>query len=175
MAQLGSLLAGTFAVVLAWDAYLAPQALDSPVHDGLAVASADSGSLAPGLTAVTAVDRSRKGDRLAPVHSSGVAPAIARVDVGPGPAVVLRAADGNILFSSDPQARRTTIAKNVVLPQLTLRPAAPLQTIGAAPPAPAAPVMTRRQPEAKRPSGCDPAFSPIAAPQLGHIFGRCVT
>jgi len=27
----------------------------------------------------------------------------------------------------------------------------------------------------KRPAGCDPAFSPIAAPQLGHIFGRCIT
>jgi hypothetical protein len=32
----------------------------------------------------------------------------------------------------------------------------------------------RPQSQGNIPTGCDPAFSPISAPQLGHIFRRCV-
>jgi hypothetical protein len=32
----------------------------------------------------------------------------------------------------------------------------------------------RPQSQGRIPAGCDPAFSPISAPQLGHIFRRCV-
>jgi hypothetical protein len=32
----------------------------------------------------------------------------------------------------------------------------------------------RPQSQGRIPTGCDPAFSPISAPQLGHIFRRCV-
>jgi hypothetical protein len=32
----------------------------------------------------------------------------------------------------------------------------------------------RPQSRGRIPTGCDPAFSPISAPQLGHIFRRCV-
>jgi hypothetical protein len=39
----------------------------------------------------------------------------------------------------------------------------------AAPPSP-----TRTLPLRKIPAGCDPAFSPISAPQLAHVFRRCV-
>ena len=37
----------------------------------------------------------------------------------------------------------------------------------AAPPSPVLPLR-------KVPTGCDPAFSPISAPQLAHVFRRCV-
>lgn len=30
------------------------------------------------------------------------------------------------------------------------------------------------RPQGRIPTGCDPAFSPISAPQLGHVFRRCV-
>lgn len=36
------------------------------------------------------------------------------------------------------------------------------------------PVTTSSPPE-KPPLGCDPAFSPIEAPGLAHIFNRCLT
>lgn len=39
----------------------------------------------------------------------------------------------------------------------------------AAPPSPA-----RTLPQGKIPTGCDRAFSPISAPQLAHVFRRCV-
>jgi hypothetical protein len=29
-------------------------------------------------------------------------------------------------------------------------------------------------PPKRVPLGCDPAFSPVAAPQFAHIFGRCI-
>jgi len=32
----------------------------------------------------------------------------------------------------------------------------------------------RPQSQGRIPTGCDPAFSPISAPRLGHIFRRCV-
>jgi hypothetical protein len=37
---------------------------------------------------------------------------------------------------------------------------------------PLSPARPRSQ--GRIPTGCDPAFSPISAPQLGHIFRRCV-
>ena len=33
---------------------------------------------------------------------------------------------------------------------------------------------TAASPTKKAPFGCDPAFSPISAPKLAHIFKRCV-
>src|SRR4030095_7273990 len=93
---------------------------------------------------------------------------------------------GATLFAVDPVAQRTTIAKNVALPQLTMQPSArltpdtqpdvrePTPVVAPEPPR-STTVSAPPRPEIKRPAGCDPAFSPIAAPQLGHIFGRCVT
>jgi len=34
---------------------------------------------------------------------------------------------------------------------------------------------TRLGPSTNVPPGCDPAFSPVADPERGRIFGRCVT
>jgi len=40
--------------------------------------------------------------------------------------------------------------------------------------APVRPIPTRTAPP-RLPEACDPAFSPIAAPTLAHIIGRCLT
>jgi hypothetical protein len=32
----------------------------------------------------------------------------------------------------------------------------------------------RTMPQGRIPTGCDPAFSPISAPQLAHVFRRCL-
>jgi hypothetical protein len=184
MAQLSSFLAGGLAFVLAMDLYIAPSALETAASAGQSVAPA------PGVLTAN-VDRSRKGDRLAGPHTATATPAgIAKVEVAPSGAILLRSDDGAMLFSVDPAAQRTIVAKNAALPQLTIRGSQTRTTPAPAPaykplePAPlAAPdalrattVSNERKPETtKRPSGCDPSFSPIAAPQLGHIFGRCVT
>jgi hypothetical protein len=33
----------------------------------------------------------------------------------------------------------------------------------------------RSQGSKEIPDGCDPSFSPITAPQLAHVYGRCTT
>jgi hypothetical protein len=35
--------------------------------------------------------------------------------------------------------------------------------------------FTKVSPPTKVPPGCDPAFSPVADPERGPVFGRCVT
>jgi hypothetical protein len=187
MAHLSSFLAGGLAFVLAMDLYIAPSALETAASTGQSVAQT------PGALSAN-VDRARKGDRLAGPHTATATPAeIAKVEVAPSGAILLRSRDGATLFSVDPAAQRTIVAKNAALPQLTIRgsgtmpahvptPAPdykPLEQLAplAAPDAlRSTTVSNDRKPETtKRPSGCDPSFSPIAAPQLGHIFGRCVT
>jgi len=199
MAQLTSLLAAGLGVALACDVFLAPSALTSAsaLGGGNMVASADTSILkVTSQEPLVNVDRSRKGDRLAGAHTSQVTrPDIAKVEFAPGGAILLRDRMGETLFGVDPAAQRTVVAKNVALPQLTIdsvvgQIAAP-QTPAATPtespaqmpailPDKLRPTITTfskpdKQPDAKRPSGCEPAFSPITAPQLGHIYGRCVT
>jgi hypothetical protein len=185
MAHLTSLLAAGLAVTLAWDAYVAPRAFSThPVS----TASGEAAAVQRQALAITNVDRSRKGDRLRqPPASTDARAVIARMEVGPGDTILLRDRAGDILFGADPAARRTTIVKNVVLPQLTVQTSSsprpqmsPPPQPAAAPtmrqdPAPATTIGVRRRPDSQRPAGCDPSFSPIAAPELGHIFGRCVT
>jgi len=189
MVHLSSVLAAGLVGVLAWDFYAAPRALDATT-DASVVASADVvATVRTGATPATAVDRTLKGDRLLRMPDGNSArPEITKVEIGPGEAILLRDRAGSTLFSVDPTAQRTIIAKNVALPQLTLQTTARGPAPEAREPAPAVQsppavdrepsrttVSTGRKPEAKRPAGCDPAFSPITAPELAHIFGRCVT
>jgi len=174
MAHLSSFIAAGLASVLAWDMLGAPRPLEG--------ASADTAVSRTAQSQVTPVDRSRKGDRLSAPSASVTHPAIAKVEFGPGDTVLLRDRSGGTLFSADPAAQRTIIAKDVALPQFTVQTSVPASPEVSAPLPVAAPEVPRgtivsapRKPEGKRPAGCDPAFSPIAAPQLGHIFGRCIT
>jgi len=186
MVQLTSWFAGTAALLFAWQAYVAPD----PAGGGREAVSFDIASARrivaarPGIgelrqrsvIPVTSVDRSGKGDRLRPLQTTSPATrAIASVEFGPAGVVLLRDGEGTLLFDRNPAEGRTLVAKDVLLPQLTILGATPRAR--PAPPAPSrTPVLTGGgQPGAKRPAGCDPAFSPITAPQLGHLFGRCVT
>ncbi|HWM45540.1 MAG TPA: hypothetical protein VNR11_01350 [Xanthobacteraceae bacterium] len=186
MVQLASWFAGTAALLFAWQAYVTPD----PAGGGRDTYSFDIGSARRVVAAdtgmdglrqrsvvpVTIVDRSGKGDRLRPSQAASPATrAIASVEFAPAGVVLMRDGEGALLFDRNPTERRTLVAKDVLLPQLTILDATPRAR--PAPPAPSrTPVLTGGgQPGAKRPAGCDPAFSPITAPQLGHLFGRCVT
>ena len=73
---------------------------------------------------VTLINRSRKGDRLALTHrASGGAPMIAAVEfVGLRDiAIVYRDRDGKVLFQRDPLSNTTVVARDVVLPEATVR------------------------------------------------------
>jgi hypothetical protein len=50
-----------------------------------------------------------------------------------------------------------------------VKPANGTDELGVPPLSPA-----RTLPQGRIPTGCDPAFSPISAPQLGHVFRRCL-
>ena len=52
---------------------------------------------------------------------------------------------------------------------LLVKPAKGAEELAQPPLSPARP-----QSQGRIPTGCDPAFSPISAPQLGHVFRRCV-
>lgn len=124
---------------------------------------------------IVVVDRTRKSDRLSePRVPPRLTTSIAEVEFTLDGGVVLRSAEGATLFGIEPQARRTLVARDVALPQLTIGTPAPARP-AATPLAGRRAIDAAREPQAERPNGCDPAFSPIAAPQLAHIFGRCVT
>jgi len=187
----------------AWTFLQVPGAFDGTLGPVIRLANSDamaggSDVAAPDI-AVTNVDRARKTDRLQLAQRSETPRrTVARIEIGQSKAVVFRDAEGVVLFGTDPGARVTTIAKNVVVPEITLQgvpaqagppPVSPTAT--SIIPSPAPPVTiglpsrdttptppldkAKQLDTAKRPAGCDPSFSPIAAPHLGHILGRCIT
>lgn len=184
MTHLATFLTTGLFFALTYGLMLAPSALDI-----IASAVAASGDTS---TVLVSVDRSRKGDRLANVPTSDVRTDVARVEVAADGTVVLRDRNGATVFGIDPGARRTIVAKNVELPQLTIESAPLNNPIAQTPPAekPSAPALRPainpqkdgttivggdRKPQTQRPSGCDPSFSTITDPELSNIFGRCVT
>jgi hypothetical protein len=82
--------------------------------------------------------------------------------------VIYRDQSGRVLFHNDPTTQTTTVAKGVVVPDLTIRRNAPV----APRPAPVPRDAARDKPE-KLPIACESAFSPVAAPALADIMGRC--
>jgi hypothetical protein len=112
---------------------------------------------------------SARMDRLAAPHAAQPQ-AITTIElIGLGNAgVIYRDQNGRVLFRNDPGTQTTTVAKGVVVPDLTIRrnpPATPR-------PAPAARDAARDKP-LKLPEACESAFSPVAAPSLADIMGRC--
>jgi hypothetical protein len=126
------------------------------------------------------VDRSGKGDKMkAAFQASSEDTVIATVEVIGlrDAAVIYRARDGRVLFSTDPVANATVVAKGLVLPEVTIREArrptqrttpASVQTVPVTPPG--EPVPTANEP--KMLEGCDPAFSPLTA--RANFTGRCL-
>jgi hypothetical protein len=109
-------------------------------------------------------DRSLKGDRLTVLRPAQSA----RETVASG--------DHGILFRTDP-ANVTVIVKGPA--KAVTRPSEPTQQLGRSirepgrvdPTPVGAPEAT---PQRKILDGCDPSFSPVAAPSLSHITGRCI-
>jgi hypothetical protein len=120
------------------------------------------------------VDRSRKGDLLAPSRQANNGesnnPKIAVVEVVGirDAAVVYRDRSGRELFRTDPVANVTIVAKGLVLPQVTIRESKQSEVeqvpVGA------------RDPEVspKLTEGCEAVVSPYTAPSLSHVVGRCL-
>ncbi|MFD2184414.1 hypothetical protein [Rhodoplanes azumiensis] len=137
------------------------------------------------------IDRTRKSDRLPTTATTRQEPKIiATVEVVGvrDAAIVYRDRDGRVLYKSDPLTNATVVTKGVVLPEVTVRetqqsPVRPVVT-DAIPPRPApGPAASSRDPakpaaaptgRPRIPEGCDPAASPIAAPQLAHILSKCL-
>jgi hypothetical protein len=142
----------------------------------LAVSAPSSfGRLSLGLSAPAAVagsvDRSQKGDRLAdprPADERNLS-RVATVEVVGvrDTAIIYRDRDGRVLFRTDPVANVTVIAKDVSLPQVTVR------EHGTATP-PKLPVKTIEERESDQQMiGCDPVASPLAG-SISRRTGRCI-
>jgi len=115
------------------------------------------------------MDRTHKGDRLSDARPAQDAATVAVVEVVGvrDTAIVYRDRDGRVLFRTDPVANVTVIAKDVRLPQVTVREdakAVPQNT----------PVKTIEERETEqRMIGCDPIASPLAGP-VSNRTGRCI-
>jgi hypothetical protein len=153
-----------------------------------ATASRDNSATTGSERAVTVVNRSQKGDRLAITrHASGGAPVIAAVEfVGlRDTAIVYRDRDGKVLFQTDPLSNTTVVAKDVMLPEVTVREnhrvvvtTVPIMAPGhtARGPTPSVETSSRPAPRGPRlPIGCDPAFSPLANSASLNFAGRCLS
>jgi hypothetical protein len=130
---------------------------------------AGSATAAAEPTSLTISARVHKGDRLASRPVSQRKTVITSIEVVglSHTAIVYRDRDGRLLFKSDPMSNVTLVAKDVVLPQVTIRDdqntdVAPISVPGAASePVPLA-------------DGCDSAVSPLAAPVLARQPSRCI-
>jgi hypothetical protein len=101
------------------------------------------------------VDHVHKGDRL--TRSTGIVGSTHSlgVEFSAGSSVVVRDAEGNIVFAVDHLTRTTTVGK-----QRSRRGTFPNK-----------PTTVERE----LPEGCEGAFSPYAEPDKAHIIGRCVS
>jgi len=145
-----------------------------------ATANRDNSATSSAERAVTLVNRSRKGDRLALTRrASGGAPTIAAAELAGlrDTAIVYRDRDGKVLFQTDPLSNTIVVGKDVVSHRVfvtTVPIVAPGQTArGSTPPVEAPSRPTARGP--KLPIGCDPAFSPLASSASLNFAGRCLS
>jgi len=128
--------------------------------------------LGPTPVAAHIVDRGHKADRLAPARAGQAQrPAITAVEVVGlrDTAVVYRDREGRVLFRTDPLSNATLVAKDVVLPEITIRDSGQ----SAVNPMPVE-VPAQVPQRAKLPPGCDPAFSPLTLPALSRMPSRCI-
>ncbi len=161
MYGLAPYVAGGLAAVLMVD-HLAMPSIGSAVTDWLG---------GPGI-AVNAVDRAHKSDRLMPARAAArQGPAITAVEVVGlrNTAVVYRDREGRVLFRTDPVSNATLVAKDVVLPEITIRDSG-RSTVNPVP----IEVPARAPERPKLPPGCDSAFSPLTLPSLSRMPSRCI-
>lgn len=146
---------------------------DLAVSIGSGTVTALSFVLTSPESSLAGVSRSGKGDRLATANPAADQDR-ARVTVVEvvgvrDTVIVYRDREGRVLFRTDPVANVTLVAKNVVLPEVTVR-----ERSDAAPTR-----MPLENPAGgsseRRLEGCDPLVSPLADSSLSHVAGRCLT
>jgi hypothetical protein len=133
----------------------------------------------------SSVNRAAKSDRGAAARPVAGGSTIATVEVVGlrDAAIVYRDREGRELFRTDPINNVTLVTKGLQLPEVTVRQhgnsvvePVPVRTLHergqdrdqARERKPAAPAGR------KVPVGCEPMFSPVAAPSLSHHAGRCM-
>jgi len=130
-------------------------------------------------TPASHINRAIKGDRGATARPAQTATHIATVEVVGlrDAAIVYRDRDGRELFRTDPVSNVTIVTKGLQLPEVTVRQ----YNSSVVKPVPVDVLQEQardRKPpngrERKLPIGCEPSFSPVAAPSLAHHTGRCM-
>ncbi len=122
-------------------------------------------------TSINGAGRSGKGDRLVSPRRENSRTRIGAVEIVGlrDTAIVYRDRKGSILFRNDPLTSTTIVAKNVDLPEVTVRDTDGITVR----PAPVGPPLRVERP--RLPVGCDAAFGPLADPSLRVLTGRCLT
>jgi hypothetical protein len=166
MRHLASYLAGGLAVALAIEMFGPRLGIGSTAEvlgAGKQSASAISSS---------GVDRTLKGDRLVGAREARDQRTIAVVEIVGlrNAAVVYRDHDGREIFRTDPVTNATLVAKDVVLPEVTIRDSGASRVDPVPVNAPRVPVPTG----SKLPVGCEPPVSPLASPPP-NLLGRCIS
>ena len=128
----------------------------------------------------SSINRTAKADRGAAPRAAQASLQIATVEVVGlrDAAVVYRDREGRELFRTDPLNNVTIITKGLQLPEVTVRQ----NSSSAVKPIPVRELQEqardRTKPTKTRtpkvPLGCEPSFSPVAAPSLAHHTGRCM-
>jgi hypothetical protein len=130
-------------------------------------------------TSEASINRAAKADRGALPRPMKAAARIATVEVVGlrDAAIVYRDRDGNELFRTDPVNNVTIVTKGLQLPEVTVRQ----NSSSAVKTVPINQIQEQARDEKPRaprgpkvPVGCEPSFSPVAAPSLAHHTGRCV-
>ena len=183
--------------IIGTSAVIAAALVSLPSDFGFGFARNSGASSAVQATAAS-VNRTQKSDRAAiALAARDQARSITTVEVVGlrDAAIVYRDREGHVLYQTDPLTNVTMISKGVVLPEITVRETASSTVRPVA--TEVTPVTVQRpenrptassrdpQPQPaslpaappKRmpiPEGCDPAASPIAAPQMSHILSKCM-
>jgi hypothetical protein len=152
--------------------------IPSPTEMGNALRVTVSAPAAAQGTPASSVNRAAKADRGATPRAGQPGARIATVEVVGlrDAAIVYRDRDGRELFRTDPLNNVTIVTKGLQLPEVTVRQ----HSSSVVRPVPVNELQEQardRKPstrDRKLPVGCEPMFSPVAAPSLAHHAGRCM-
>ena len=123
------------------------------------------------VTPINGAVHSGKGNRLVSPRSQNNRTRIVAVEIVGlhDAAIMYRDRKGRTLFHNDPLTSTTIVAKNVDLPEVTIRD----RDNVAVRPAPVTAPPTAERSTLK--VGCDPAFGSLVDPSLRVLTGRCLT
>jgi hypothetical protein len=123
------------------------------------------------VTSMNRVDRSHKGQRLLPSDPPRDRTTVVAIEIVGlhETAIVYRDREGRTLYRSDPLTNTTIVAKNVDLPQVTVRDRRDVAV------QPAAIEVPRNIEPANLPIGCESIVGVGTDPSLRGLAGRCMT